>query len=283
MSDPTTPGAENAQPVEPGTPEVPAAQAPAPEVPAAPAAPAAPAPAAAPVAEPAIAPPAYTQPPAYAAAPPAPPAPGAPVAGAPYPGQPQQQPPMNALAIVALIGGILMNVVGIICGHIALAQIKRTGERGRGMALAGTIIGYVSLAASIIGIIFFFVFAGLAVQAASSSASSSLSQLEDATTELEESLSDQGIDADTTGDRSPEFCAALDAAYTITDPDTAEFSPEEVAAYRELAKVESPNMDVYKDFAGVIETPEKILTDPNANDLYERFISAWTEDNIACM
>ncbi|WP_036057437.1 hypothetical protein, partial [Leucobacter sp. PH1c] len=60
-------------------------------------------------------------------------------------------------------------------------------------------------------------------------------------------------------------------------------SPEEVAAYRELAKVESPNMDVYKDFAGVIETPEKILTDPNANDLYERFISAWTEDNIACM
>ena len=32
---------------------------------------------------------------------------------------------------------------GIIAGHIALGQIKRTGEGGRGMALAGSIIGYV--------------------------------------------------------------------------------------------------------------------------------------------
>jgi len=49
----------------------------------------------------------------------------------------------NPLAIVALVLGILVPIGGIICGHIALSQIKRTGEQGRGMALAGTIIGYV--------------------------------------------------------------------------------------------------------------------------------------------
>ena len=32
---------------------------------------------------------------------------------------------------------------GIICGHLALGQIKRTGESGHGLALAGTIIGWV--------------------------------------------------------------------------------------------------------------------------------------------
>jgi hypothetical protein len=36
-------------------------------------------------------------------------------------------------------------VVGVITGHIALRQIARTGERGRGMALAGVIIGWISI------------------------------------------------------------------------------------------------------------------------------------------
>lgn len=53
------------------------------------------------------------------------------------------EPTTNVLAIVALVGSFFVGLVGIVCGHIALAQIKRTGEKGRGMALAGTIIGYV--------------------------------------------------------------------------------------------------------------------------------------------
>src|ERR1700712_5618046 len=57
------------------------------------------------------------------------------------PGGPAQR--TNVLAIVALILGIVVPIGGIICGHIALSQIKRTGENGHGLALAGTIIGYV--------------------------------------------------------------------------------------------------------------------------------------------
>ncbi len=52
-------------------------------------------------------------------------------------------PPTNTMAIIALIGAFLVPIVGIICGRIALSQIKRTGETGRGLALAGVIIGYV--------------------------------------------------------------------------------------------------------------------------------------------
>ncbi len=51
--------------------------------------------------------------------------------------------PTNVLAIVALVSSFFIPVAGIVCGHLALGQIKRTGENGRGLALAGLIIGYV--------------------------------------------------------------------------------------------------------------------------------------------
>jgi peptidyl-prolyl cis-trans isomerase B (cyclophilin B) len=58
----------------------------------------------------------------------------------------------NTLAIVSLVASILggFAIVGIITGHIALNQIKRTGEKGRGLALAGLIVGYVALVVSFI-------------------------------------------------------------------------------------------------------------------------------------
>ncbi|MGP5690136.1 DUF4190 domain-containing protein [Glutamicibacter bergerei] len=52
----------------------------------------------------------------------------------------------NVFAILALVLGILTGLFGIIFGHVALNQIQRTGQPGRGMALAGLIIGYVWLA-----------------------------------------------------------------------------------------------------------------------------------------
>lgn len=52
-------------------------------------------------------------------------------------------PPTNTLAIIALVLGLIVPPGGIICGHLAMSQIKRTGEGGHGLALAGLIIGYV--------------------------------------------------------------------------------------------------------------------------------------------
>lgn len=61
----------------------------------------------------------------------------------PYTGSSDPVQKTNVLAIVALILGIVVPIGGVICGPIALGQIKRTGENGRGLALAGLIIGIV--------------------------------------------------------------------------------------------------------------------------------------------
>jgi zinc transporter ZupT len=59
----------------------------------------------------------------------------------------------NTSAILALVFGIAGGLLGIIFGHIALSQIKRTGEEGRGLAIAGLVLGYIGLAAGIVFII----------------------------------------------------------------------------------------------------------------------------------
>jgi len=54
----------------------------------------------------------------------------------------------SGLAIASLVTGVTcIAPVAIICGHIALSQIKASAGHltGRGVALAGTILGYVGL------------------------------------------------------------------------------------------------------------------------------------------
>lgn len=70
-------------------------------------------------------------------------------------------PRVNPLAIVALVSSlvglfvipVIGQIVGIITGHISLKQVKTTGERGRGMALSGVLIGYISLGLGILLIV----------------------------------------------------------------------------------------------------------------------------------
>ncbi|GAA3624140.1 hypothetical protein GCM10022200_03020 [Microbacterium awajiense] len=72
----------------------------------------------------------------------------------------------NTLAVVSLIASIvglvfvpfIGSIVGVITGHMSLSQIKQTGEQGRGMGLTGTILGWVGLAFSILGLILLFAF-----------------------------------------------------------------------------------------------------------------------------
>ncbi|WP_307825947.1 DUF4190 domain-containing protein [Streptomyces sp. MBT33] len=74
----------------------------------------------------------------------------------PYPYQPWGQgyspynrpAPVNALAIASLVLGILCCVpaLGLLFGLIALGQIRRKGERGKGMAIAGSVLSSAGLA-----------------------------------------------------------------------------------------------------------------------------------------
>ncbi|MFD6163362.1 DUF4190 domain-containing protein [Nocardia sp. NPDC060256] len=52
----------------------------------------------------------------------------------------------NSLAVVALVLGVCAGPLAIPFGHVARSQIRRTHEQGDGMALAGLILGYLSLA-----------------------------------------------------------------------------------------------------------------------------------------
>lgn len=75
----------------------------------------------------------------------------------------------NVLSIIALVAAFVVPLAGIICGHIALGQIKRTGEKGHGLALAGTVLGYIFTIGYILLIVGSFILAGLAASAGYSS------------------------------------------------------------------------------------------------------------------
>ncbi|WP_051225005.1 DUF4190 domain-containing protein [Pseudoclavibacter soli] len=70
---------------------------------------------------------------------------------------PQAPAKTNTLATVSLVAGIvglvgfawfygLVSVVAVITGHMALYRIKRSHEKGRGMAIAGLVLGYIGIA-----------------------------------------------------------------------------------------------------------------------------------------
>ena len=66
----------------------------------------------------------------------------------------QSAPRTNGFAIASLVCSLIcINFLGIIFGHVALSQIKRTNEGGQGLAVAGLIIGYLSLGVAILLII----------------------------------------------------------------------------------------------------------------------------------
>jgi hypothetical protein len=75
----------------------------------------------------------------------------------------------NTLAVVSLVtaliapfghvtgvGGLALIITSIVTGHMARAQIKKTGENGATLALIGLIVSYVHVAVSALVLIFFF-------------------------------------------------------------------------------------------------------------------------------
>lgn len=59
------------------------------------------------------------------------------------------------VSLVSLVFAGFFSLVGVIMGHIALKQIKQTGEEGRGLALIGLVFGYVQLGLIVLGVIGF--------------------------------------------------------------------------------------------------------------------------------
>ena len=90
-------------------------------------------------------------------------------------------PRTNSLAIASLVTGILSwllcpllgGILAVIFGHVSRGQIKRSGEGGGGMALAGLILGYLNLGGALVaGVIYFLLLAGLILYGAANGGSS---------------------------------------------------------------------------------------------------------------
>ena len=64
------------------------------------------------------------------------------------------QAPWNALAIASFICGLCgLAIVPVILGHMAVARIKRSGERGQALAVIGMVLGYLTCAVIVIAVI----------------------------------------------------------------------------------------------------------------------------------
>lgn len=149
----------------------------------------------------------------------------------PYQQQAPQTEKTNTLAILSLVFGFLVNIVGIVLGFVALNQIKRTGEKGRGLAITGIVVGFISL---ISGIIFaILMLAGLnevaksaaayessAATASSSSASAlATEEVSEEASEAADDASSVASDTETTAalDPASPYCVALDEFLVASD------------------------------------------------------------------
>ena len=56
----------------------------------------------------------------------------------------------NGMAVASLVCAFVFAPLGIIFGHISLSQIKRTGEEGHGLAVAGLVISYLITVGTVI-------------------------------------------------------------------------------------------------------------------------------------
>src|SRR5437879_6309887 len=61
-----------------------------------------------------------------------------------------ERPPTNGLAIASLVLGILWifwlgSILAVVFGHVALGQIRRSKQSGRGLAIAGLTLGWLGL------------------------------------------------------------------------------------------------------------------------------------------
>ena len=108
--------------------------------------------------------PGYGPPPVYGTPPGYPPPYGAPQGYPPPYGQVPAPQGTNTLAIVGFIlTFVVCPPVGAVLCYIALGQIKRTGEGGRGLALAGVWIGIITVVLAVLIVLALFTF-GAAVE-----------------------------------------------------------------------------------------------------------------------
>ncbi|MFF9564586.1 DUF4190 domain-containing protein [Leifsonia sp. NPDC014704] len=198
----------------------------------------------------------------------------------------------NVLAIIALIAGFLVPLAAFICGGIALSQIKRSGDKGRGLAWSGIIVGAVMSVLTIVVSILIVVATAAAVQSAVDTASQkgSVSAFQkpgcQEIGELVVDISEQmgGIAQATGAERieaiseMQELSAEAHAlAVTIDDPEVADAAENAVTALDDVvATLEAASTDAPADPGSAYDTIARVKEQLTA------LSAAMTELETAC-
>ncbi|MGW8813071.1 DUF4190 domain-containing protein [Gordonia terrae] len=125
-------------------------------------------------------------------------------------GNPPPPPETSTLAVLALIGAFVFAPLGIVLGHLSLSEIKKTARPGRGLALAGLILGYL-----------FTGFAVVAVVVTIALVTSVGSDLEMASPAREQNPSDMSVDQFSSLNRTQQIDYAGTKLNESTEADTA--------------------------------------------------------------
>ncbi|GEM_PF-6343015 len=172
---------------------------------------------------------------------------------------PPPQKKTNGLAIASLIVAFIVAPVGAILGHVSLGQIKKNNEGGRGLALAGIIIGWAFTAIGLIISIFMIMGAMAAINAANEYAETQSSySAEPAYTEDPYETEAAAEPSETTDPAqaggaagftyTQEFCGAFYDAATGTGVKTenGRLTDEAKKSWERLIAMESPNKGTYQ-------------------------------------
>lgn len=198
--------------------------------------------------------------------------------GGPY--QPLPQPPVppktNTLAVVSLVSAFFISLVAVITGHIALGQIKRTGESGRGLALAGVVLGYLGL---VVGAIVSAVMVTSLMAVGTSGSDSAVSTL----TPTDNSTVSVELITEVTPDFCEKFTVMTTKSQETIGPDaTGKLPADVIEAYQQLGSIPSPNQQVYLDFAELLANPESATDVDLANEAANDFTTAMIADLTSC-
>lgn len=123
----------------------------------------------------------------------------------PDPPAPPYRPPLNTLATLSLVFAFVFAPAGAILGYLGLAQIRRTGERGRDRALVGVTLSYLFITLAVVALVGWATVAVISPNQTAAPASTITTTTPPATVapgEIAQLLPDLGDAKDITGDQN---------------------------------------------------------------------------------
>jgi len=195
----------------------------------------------------------------------------------------------NVLAIVSFVGSFVISLVGVVCGFLALRQIRRTGERGRGLATTGVVLGFVGLAVGVAMIAVFMVggaalvgsIAGVPPTHGSVQVAPTLSPAEEAAAKAAIASGGGAIPGHIV---SGELCAAVKSyfAQSAGANSSTNVSSEALAALEQLAAVQSPYQGKYQAYLAMVKDPASVPKPDQVQQLSANFAKAVQVDITTC-